>query len=487
MFKLLLFKLLAIFERPPLSHLCAGVIRGAARTLRLDAALVSEFDTLLRDYPVQYAGAMLVTLAGLKLGLPAHVFNLNGFIEAPAARAAAARLVRSRLERDDKLRSRRAQRLVRQALLLENRETDDAEVLALARAELEAFLAPARARPAKDGARFEHAAAGAALADADAVFHAMGVRMFLVSGTFLGAVRDGGFVRTEYDIDVGYFVEDAGQRTVYEAFRDAPAFVHANHSPLLIKAIHRSGITIDVFPHFAEDALVWHGSNKHRWYNTPFTLAPREFAGGNYLAPADAERYLEENYGNWRTPCAFWDVSFDTPNRVFPRTPSALFMLVNYVTRTGDRHRMQNALLALRDVFGLDYTDHIPSGGNAELRARLDGAARTLIVGCFDPPTREELDLIDAYATGENHVLVAAASDALLRAHGRTPVMTEAARQRLAASLRGVDAVYVDDGVTARDAIQKAVGDVTVILAPGALEHAGTSAPGASAARSAVG
>jgi len=487
MFKLLLFRLLAIFERPPLSHLCAAAIRGTARTLRLDAALVSEFDTLLRDYPVHYAGAILVTLASLKLGLSAHVFNLNGFIAAPAARAAAARLVRSRLTGDDKLRSRRAQRLIREALLLENRTTDDAELLALARTELETFLAPARARPAKDGARFEHAAAGTALADADAVFRAMGVRMFLVSGTFLGAVRDGGFVRTEYDIDVGYFVEDGGQRAVYEAFRDAPAFVHANHSPLLIKAVHHSGITIDVFPHFAEDGLVWHGSNKHRWYNTPFTLAPYEFAGGQYLAPADAARYLEENYGNWRTPCAFWDVSFDTPNRVFPRTSSALFMLVNYVTQTGDRHRMQNALLALRDVFGLDYTDYIPSGGNAELRARLPGTARTLIVGCFDPPTREELGLIDACATEGNHVLVAAASDALLRAHGRTPVMTEAARQRLAAGLRGVDAVYLDDGVAARDAIRAAIGDVTAILAPGALEDAGTPAPGAIATHSAAG
>ena len=487
MIKLLLFKLLAVLERPPFNHLCASAIRGAARALRLDTTLVGEFDILLRDYPVQYAGAMLLTLGGLKLGLPVHVFNLNGFIQSPPARTAAARLVRKHLERHDGLRTRRAQRLIRQALLLENREADDREVLALARSELEAFLAPTRARPAKAGARFEHAAAGAALADADAVFRGIGVRMFLVSGTFLGAVRDGGFVRTEYDIDVGYFVDEADQRVIYEAFRDASAFVHANHSPLLIKAIHHSGITIDVFPHFAEDGLVWHGSNKHRWYNTPFTLATREFAGGRYLAPADADRYLEENYGNWRTPCAFWDVSFDTPNRVFPHTPSALFMLVNYVTRTDERHRMQSALIALRDVFGLDYTDYIPSGGSAELRARIGGAARTLIVGCFDPPSREELDLVDSLAATGSLVLVAVASDALLRAHGRTPVMTETARQRLAASLRGVHAVHLDDGAAARDALREALGDVEVIMAAGALEHRAVSGPGPIEARSAAG
>ncbi len=487
MLKLLLFKLLVFLEHPPLNQLCAGAIRGAARALRLDASLVGEFDTLVRDYPVQYAGAMLVTLGGLKLGLPLHVFNLSGFIQAPPARAAAARLVRGHLARDPARRSRLAPRLMRQALLLEDREADDAEVLAQARAELEAFLAPTRARPAKAGAHFEHAAAGTALADADAVFRDIGVQMFLVSGTFLGAVRDGGFVRTEYDIDVGYFVEEADQRAIYEAFRDAPAFVHTNHSPLLIKAVHRSGITIDVFPHFAEDGLVWHGSNKHRWYNTRFALKPREFAGGRYLAPADADRYLEENYGNWRTPCAFWDVSFDTPNRVFPRTPSALFMLVSYVTRTGERHRMQNALIALRDVFGIDYTDHIPAGGSAELRARLGGAAPTLIVGCFDPPTCDELDLVDARAATGSPVLVAVASDALLRAHGRTPAMTEAARQRLAAGLRGVHAVHLDDGVAAREALREALGDVEMILAAGALEHPPGSAPGTLAARSAAG
>ena len=129
MLKLLLFKLLAVLERPPFSHLSASAIRGAARALRLDAALVGEFDILLRDYPVQYAGAMLLTLGGLKLGLPVHVFNLNGFIQSPPARTAAARLLRKHLERHDGVRSRRAQRLIRQALLLENREADDAEVL----------------------------------------------------------------------------------------------------------------------------------------------------------------------------------------------------------------------------------------------------------------------------------------------------------------------------------------------------------------------
>ena len=51
-------------------------------------------------------------------------------------------------------------------------------------------------------------------------------------------------------------------------------------------------------------------------------LRPRRLHAGRrpVLGPADADRYLTENYGDWRTPVTEFNCTTGTPNLVISRT-----------------------------------------------------------------------------------------------------------------------------------------------------------------------
>ena len=51
-----------------------------------------------------------------------------------------------------------------------------------------------------------------------------------------------------------------------------------------------------------------------------FDLADYTLAGVPVLGPADADRYLTENYGDWRTPVTEFNCTTGTPNLVISRT-----------------------------------------------------------------------------------------------------------------------------------------------------------------------
>lgn len=187
----------------------------------------------------------------------------------------------------------------------------------------------------------------------------IGVRPFLMSGTLLGVIRDGDFMAHDYDIDLGLMpgvdlapipdlVRAIGYDTTVEGDR--------------IVAVHSSGSRTDLFPHSERDGRFWHGSLVHEWWNTPFDLACLEVRGGELWIPDDPGRYLDENYGDWSRPVAFYDISFDTPNREYRQNSDALLHLHSrcvVALRTGDRWLLESAARELRDNFGVDVTDYL--------------------------------------------------------------------------------------------------------------------------------
>ena len=90
--------------------------------------------------------------------------------------------------------------------------------------------------------------------------------------------------------------------------------------------------------------------------------------------PDDVDRYLEENYGDWSRPVAFYDFSFDTPNREFRQSGEAMVYLYRRCIRAinaGDRWTAEAAARDLRDSFGIDVTSRFqPSGLLAERPSR---------------------------------------------------------------------------------------------------------------------
>ncbi|WP_159903875.1 hypothetical protein [Ornithinibacter aureus] len=207
-------------------------------------------------------------------------------------------------------------------------------------------------------------------------------RWYVISGTFLGIVREGGFLAHDYDIDVGVTFDPERPEVLdrlVEALGRSPRFVvkkldHAQtviktgpsrfaveRAPALVKLIHENGINVDVFVHHLEGGRIWHGSSIHRWENSPFDLADYTLAGVPVLGPADADRYLTENYGDWRTPVTQFNCTTGTPNLVITRSfrSVALFLtrLAHFAHGDPAEYAKLRATLVeegmLRDVDGI--------------------------------------------------------------------------------------------------------------------------------------
>src|SRR5690554_190922 len=206
---------------------------------------------------------------------------------------------------------------------------------------------------------------------------------YVISGTFLGLHREGGFLKHDYDIDVGINIEDVNTNALIRKLSMVPEFAVKkvdHHLKIikgqgkrfsiqkdiaLIKLVHASGINIDIFVHHFEDGVIWHGSSIHRWENTPYDLEERELDGVPVLAPRQADQYLTENYGDWRVPVKNFDCTLSTPNLTVTKSfmSVALFLkrlYVFYKTDPLDAQQLKQRLIGnrvIREVGGKLYAN----------------------------------------------------------------------------------------------------------------------------------
>ena len=177
---------------------------------------------------------------------------------------------------------------------------------------------PDRSKQKPEPRTFENNAA-LALADLNRQMDALGVRSFLISGTLLGYVRESDFISWDKDIDVGVFTKDIDPAELEAAFDRMPEFNvrRLDFTADRLRVNHSAGVAIDVFPHYEDEndpGKVWHDGTATRWWNSPFELKTVEFLGLPTWVPAEPERYLDENYGDWRTPDPHFDARMDAPN-----------------------------------------------------------------------------------------------------------------------------------------------------------------------------
>lgn len=205
------------------------------------------------------------------------------------------------------------------------------------------------------------------LSDAKAALQSLAVipdPWFILSGTFLGAVREGTFLAHDYDVDIGIMAEDFDQDRMLAAIHAAPDLQYVNQSPALslnwqdgrwqcvstpalYRVLHITGIGIDIFIHHLDGDLRWHGSARHRWDNSDFDLADITIAGLPVRGPADADRYLTENYGGWRIPVTSFSCSTGTPNVSFPYNPSSIAEMMRTATQSKGSAESETARLVL--------------------------------------------------------------------------------------------------------------------------------------------
>jgi len=196
-----------------------------------------------------------------------------------------------------------------------------------------------------------------------------GERPFLISGTLLGLVREGQLLEHDDDLDIGLGPATSLTATeVAQLLGGLDGFSASERDRCVTLHQIATGLTIDVFLHYERDGLVWHGTEAIEWWNTPFELTERTIADYTFLVPADTTLYLQENYGDWRNPKAFYSSTFDTPNRVFRRNPAAIRFLTNEALgglADGDRFRTEAALLALQSDFGIDIGPQVDLSDSA--------------------------------------------------------------------------------------------------------------------------
>ena len=136
------------------------------------------------------------------------------------------------------------------------------------------------------------------------------ITWWLSDGAALGCVREGKFLRSDHDIDLGCWAGDLPNvRDVLtgQGFgklrRDMPGQVQ----------IRRPGIKLDIHGHSRHGDVVEYplGGNAEYRYRFPARLFDqfevREFYGWHVRVPCPSDDYLTAHYGDdWRTPNPVW-------------------------------------------------------------------------------------------------------------------------------------------------------------------------------------
>lgn len=204
--------------------------------------------------------------------------------------------------------------LLRRAALISASEASHTSAFARIPALVRGIGTKAKGERAVTNASFSRAASEA-LVDLNDAFARLGPKAFLISGTLLGLIREGKIIGWDKDIDLGVFAEDCPPDM--EAFFRRHERFHLGRVDLTtdrLRLIHANGTWIDIFPHYREGDKVWHDGSATRWWNTPFELKKMDFLNVEQYVPDEPERYLDENYGDWRTPNMNFDARIDAPN-----------------------------------------------------------------------------------------------------------------------------------------------------------------------------
>jgi len=166
---------------------------------------------------------------------------------------------------------------------------------------------------------------GEFLRDFIAASREAGMKPFLMWGTLLGHVREGGLLKHDKDLDMGILAADWPKRhALAEAMRKR-GYELRHELDYKIVFERRDQLTrmdIDVFFPWQGKMVclsrVRDGSFRGAWFrpNAFEKFCSCIFLGSEVLIPEPPEPVLEAIYGDWRTPIKAYDSTGSIPNRL---------------------------------------------------------------------------------------------------------------------------------------------------------------------------
>jgi len=321
---------------------------------------------LLQTRSVSRARRLLTVFTELNSGQPIerYTFDFPALLDSDEERRAALVLVKRSLAAATLPAD--IENLTVQKFRLAGASPFDADVVRFVRDGMDRALVARRGGFQSRAKHFNYHDARDALVEAKAIFDRHGKRFFLDRGTLLGAVREGGFIASDYDIDVGVFGDEITLEEIKEMFADS-SFTLTQDFEYKVGVVSAGGITVDFFlttrgrGHFLSKGF----RSVHNWYFSPFELIEHQFLGETFLIPDTYEKHLDENYGNWRNPAIFYDLSYNEPCVVYGRSAATLNYLSRrfvHALRHNWKYYSQAPTIGLRDAFGHDYTDWFAPG-----------------------------------------------------------------------------------------------------------------------------
>lgn len=225
---------------------------------------------------------------------------------------------------------------------------------------LELALQARRLEQARSASRPTLAERHSVVAALESIANTSGSQIFVAGTTLLAGIT--GF--EPLDDGVMEFGTFAPVRSLADAVRAAGFEVErlTGHD---LAILHReSGARARIDHYVAADGICAHDNGTVTRWHQSFELVRYQIDDVLCSIPSDHERYLEERFGNWRTPTLFFDDDFDSPCTAHNDSLEAFLSAFRiaqqaYATRD-DRHHAYVASELLRDRFDLDVTRHLP-------------------------------------------------------------------------------------------------------------------------------
>ena len=166
---------------------------------------------------------------------------------------------------------------------------------------------------------------------------------FLDAGTLLGFIREGEFLEHDEDLDIGFIDKEAFLATKYRMFRSPFFELKPGRVEEVYKVRHLNGIDLDFFLYKREGEKLVKESHVYRWVFEEFDYRERQFGPIKLPVPEEAEKHLEETYGDWWVCRKNFDGRYDALNVSFPNLDELECVVLNKAVKALQRSDYDSA------------------------------------------------------------------------------------------------------------------------------------------------